>query len=93
MSKAVYLLNLADLAFTIHALRHGAVELNPLMQNVPMMIFAKVFLVGALLWWLSKRNETIAGIGLWIAAAYFAIINAWHIWNLAPLFWAVLFYD
>ena len=83
MSKAVYLLNLADLAFTIHALSHGAVELNPLMQNVPIMIFSKIFVVGALCWWLSKRKEIIAKIGLTLCLAFFAVIDAWHIWNLA----------
>ena len=82
MSKAVYLLNLADLAFTIHALRHGGVELNPLMRSVPNMIFSKVVLVGALCWWLSKREETIAKVGLWIAAVYFAVIVLWHIYNI-----------
>ena len=78
-----YILNLFDLLFTLHALSHGAVELNPLMQNVPMMIFAKTFLVGALCWWLSKRKEIIAKIGLWVCMAYFGAINLWHIWNLA----------
>ena len=45
-----YLLNLTDLAFTLHALSHGAVELNPLMRSVPVMIAYKVVGVGALCW-------------------------------------------
>lgn len=83
-----YLLNLLDLAFTLHALRHGAVELNPLMQCVPVQIFYKVFVVGALCWWLSKRKERLAQIGLKTAAVVFAAVDAWHILNLAVI-WAV----
>ena len=81
-----YILNLLDLFFTLHALSHGGVELNPLMRSVPSMIFSKVFVVGALCWWLGKRQEKIAKVGLWIATAYFGAIVLWHIWNLAPLF-------
>lgn len=86
-----YLLNILDLLFTLHALRHGGVELNPLMQCVPIMIFCKVFLVGALCRWLGKRREKIAKVGLWIVTAYFAMINAWHIWNLAACWVAFYF--
>lgn len=77
-----YLLNILDLLFTLHALSHGGVELNPLMRSVPIMIVSKIFVVGALCWWLSKREETIAKVGKWIVTAYFAIINAWHIYNI-----------
>jgi hypothetical protein len=78
-----YVLNLLDLAFTLHALGHGAVELNPLMRCVPVQIFYKVFVVGALLWWLSKRKERIAQLGLKTAAVVFAAVDLWHIVNLA----------
>ena len=80
-----YILNLFDLLFTLIALIHGGVELNPLMRSVPIMIVSKIFVVGSLLWWLSKREETIAKVGLWIVTAYFGAIVLWHIWNLAPL--------
>lgn len=86
-----YILNLLDLAFTLHALSHGGVELNPLMRSVPIMIFSKIFVVGALCWWLGKRKEKIAKVGLWIVTAYFAMINAWHIWNLAACWVAFYF--
>ena len=33
-----YTLNLFDLAFTLHALSNGGVELNPLMACVPVQI-------------------------------------------------------
>jgi hypothetical protein len=42
-----YLLNILDLLFTLHALSHGGVELNPLMRSVPIMIVSKIFVVGA----------------------------------------------
>lgn len=77
-----YLLNLLDLALTLHALRHGAVELNPFMQCVPVMIIYKVFVVGVLCWWLSKRQERIARIGLNIIAAAFAAVVVWHLTNI-----------
>jgi hypothetical protein len=86
-----YLLNLVDLAFTLHALRHWAVELNPLMQDIPTMMIYKVFVVGALCYWLNKRQERVARIGLNVLAAAFAAVDVWHIVNIAPSLWAVLF--
>lgn len=78
-----YILNLFDLFFTLFALSHGAVELNPLMRNIPVMVVSKTIFVGLLIWWLRGRKEKIAKVSLWIVTVYFAIINAWHIWNLA----------
>ena len=78
-----YLLNILDLLFTLHARSHGGVELNPLMRSVPIMIFSKIFVVGALCRWLGKRQEKIAKVGLRIIKAYFGAIVLWHIWNLA----------
>ena len=76
-----YTLNLLDLLFTLNALSHGAVELNPLMRCVPIMIAYKVIIVGALLWWLEKRSERVAVIGkTFITAAYLAVV--WHIYNI-----------
>lgn len=77
-----YLLNLLDLAFTLHALKHGAVEANPLMQSVPIMIAYKVIIVGALCWWLKKQNGSIARLGLCVCAAVFAVVNIYHVINL-----------
>lgn len=82
MRKA-YALNLLDLAFTLHALRHGAVELNPLMQSVPVQIFYKVFVVGALLYLLDRLKQyRLARWGINISVAAFAAAVAWHIVNL-----------
>lgn len=78
----VYLLNLADLAFTLYALCHGAYELNPLMRNIPFQCFYKAVLVGALLWWLSTRQERLARFGKKALAAVFAAVDVWHIVNI-----------
>ena len=83
-----YILNLLDLAFTLYALNHGGVELNPLMTCVPFQVFYKVFVVGALIWWLSRSKLPIARIGLKLSAIAFAIVNLWHIVNIAAQ-WAV----
>ena len=78
----LYLLNLADLLFTIHAIRHGGTELNPLMQNIPFMIAYKVFVIGFLLWVLTKVNSRLARFGLNVCTAVFAVVNVWHIYNI-----------
>lgn len=80
-----YALNLLDLAFTLYALCHGATELNPAIRCVPIMILYKIFVVGALCWWLSKREEPIARIGLRLLAGVYAAVNLWHIINLAVI--------
>lgn len=79
-----YFLNLIDLAFTLHALRHGAVELNPFMQNELVMISYKLFVVGALLWLLERlaKNFRVARWGLWFIAAAFAAVDVWHLLNI-----------
>ena len=77
-----YLLNLADLAFTLYALCHGAYELNPFMRNIPFQCFYKAVLVGALLWWLSTRQERLARFGKKALAAVFAAVDVWHIVNI-----------
>lgn len=75
-----YLLNLLDLSFTLYALSHGATELNPLMRNATFMIAYKVIVVGALLGWLSERKERF---GIIVCTAVFAVVDVWHIVNLA----------
>lgn len=77
-----YILNLFDLGFTLYALSHGAIELNPLMRCVPFQIFYKVIVVGALLYGLSKVNSRLARFGLNVATAVFVVVNAWHIINI-----------
>lgn len=78
-----YLLNILDLALTLHALRHGAVELNPLMRNIPVMVVFKVVVVGLLCLFLYSRPEPLARWGLRIGTAAFAAVNIWHIVNIA----------
>ena len=74
-----YTLNLLDLFCTLWALRHGAVELNPLMREVTVMVSYKVVIVGALLWWLSTRRERAARYALYAAAAVYGAVDVYHI--------------
>lgn len=79
---AAYTLNLLDLFCTLWALRHGAVELNPLMRSVPVMVCYKVIIVWALLWWLSLRRERSARYALYIAAVVYGAVDVYHIINI-----------
>lgn len=45
MCIIAYALNLIDLSCTLWALRHGAVELNPLMREVTVMVGYKVIIM------------------------------------------------
>jgi hypothetical protein len=77
-----YTLNLLDLFFTLWALRHGAVELNPLMRSVPFMVCHKVGAVWVLLWWLSTRKERAARYALCVAAVVYGAVDVYHIINI-----------
>jgi uncharacterized membrane protein len=83
-----YILNLFDLVCTLCVMSIGVGELNPLFRDphtIPAMIFYKVFVVGGLLWWLSRRTERIAHIGLKVCSAAYAAVTAWHIAGLYAL--------
>jgi hypothetical protein len=73
-----YLLNLADLVLTLHALSHGGAELNPLLQNPAVMVAWKVCGVGVLCWWLSTRKEPIAQKGLKLLIAVYSAVCIYH---------------
>lgn len=77
-----YTLNLIDLSCTLWALRHGAVELNPLMREVTVMVGYKVVIVWALLWWLSTRRERAARYALYVAAVVYGAVDVYHIINI-----------
>lgn len=77
-----YALNLIDLSCTLWALRHGAVELNPLMREVTVMVSYKVVIVWALLWWLSTRRERAARYALYVAAVVYGAVDVYHIINI-----------
>lgn len=77
-----YALNLIDLFCTLWALRHGAVELNPLMREVTVMVGYKVIIVWALLWWLSTRKERAARYALYVAAVVYGAVDVYHIINI-----------
>lgn len=80
-----YALNLIDLSCTLWALRHGAVELNPLMRSVTVMMFYKVVIVWGLLWWLSTRRERAARYALYVAAVVYGAVDLYHAFNLLRL--------
>lgn len=73
-----YTLNLLDLFCTLWALHYGAVELNPLMRSVTVMVGYKVIIVWALLWWLSTRRERAARYALYVAAVVYGAVDVWH---------------
>ena len=70
----LYALNLIDLACTLYALSLGAVELNPMMASVPVMVVYKLVVVGLLAVWLSRRREWIARLGLRVCTAVVLIL-------------------
>ena len=77
-----YILNLLDLFCTLWALHGGAVELNPLMRSVTVMVGYKVIIVGALLWWLSRQRERAARYALCAAAVVYGAVDVYHIINI-----------
>lgn len=74
----VYLLNLFDLICTLWALRHGVIEMNPLMRSVTVMVVYKVIIVGMLLWWLSRQRERLARYALYVATVVYGAVCLWH---------------
>lgn len=84
-----YILNLLDMAFTLHALEHGARELNPIVNWMigvhPWLFpFAKIVLVGVVLWWLNRESQTepLARWGLKFLAGLYWLVILWHFINL-----------
>ena len=82
MSIIAYALNLIDLFCTLWALRHGAVELNPLMREVTVMVGYKVIIVWALLRWLSRQRERAARYALYVAAVVYGAVDVYHVINI-----------
>ena len=82
MTAAVIGLNFCDLFCTLWALRHGAVDLNPLMREVTVMVGYKVVIVGVLLWCLSTRRERAARYALYVAAVVYGAVDVYHIINI-----------
>lgn len=73
-----YLLNLFDLACTLYVLDKGVEELNPLMRNVPFMIFYKVIVMYWMLVWLAGRKEKVARYGMKVITAVYGSLAVWH---------------
>lgn len=77
-----YTLNLLDLSCTLWALHGGAVELNPLMREVMVMVGYKVVIVWGLLWWLSTRRERAARYALYVATVIYGAVDVYHMINI-----------
>lgn len=78
-----YTLNLLDLALTLYAISHGAVEINPLMRCIPLQVVYKVVIVGALCFVLCRlKRHKAARYGLWIATVVYGGVLVWHLVNL-----------
>ena len=85
LTMLLYLLNLFDLCCTLHAVSRGAMELNPLMRNIPVMVAWKVLGIGFLCWVLNhfaKEGNVVARRGIRTCTAVFATVDLWHIANL-----------
>lgn len=82
MCITAYTLNLLDLFCTLWALHGGAVELNPLMREVTVMVGYKVIIVWVLLWWLSTRRERAARYALYVATVVYGAVDVYHIINI-----------
>lgn len=82
MGIIAYALNLIDLSCTLWALRHGAVELNPLMREVTVMVGYKVIIMWGLLWWLSRQRDKAARYALYVAAAVYGAVDVYHMINI-----------
>lgn len=77
-----YALNVLDLALTLHALAGGGVELNPLMQCVPVMVLYKIGVMAIILKWLSNRPERAARYALAGAVGLYGAVDIYHIINI-----------
>lgn len=78
----VYGLNLIDLLCTLYALSMGCTELNPLMQSVELMVICKIFIIGAVCWWLSKQTSRYAEWGLNLCLFVYSALAGYHIVNI-----------
>ena len=81
---STYLLNLADLALTLYALRIGCCELNPLMQSVPAMVVYKTIIVGGLCWVLHHFRKVTkkAERGLTLCAVFYGGLCIYHLFGI-----------
>ena len=79
LAMTSYTLNLCDLLCTLYAVRLGAMELNPLMASVPVMVVYKLVVVGLLAAWLSRRGARLARLGLRLCTAAYTILACYHV--------------
>ena len=84
-----YILNLLDMAFTLHALEHGARELNQFVNwmigvHPWLFVFSKVVVAGAALWIMKRVSRTLpfARKVLVFITALYGLVVLWHFINL-----------
>ena len=86
MAFTVIGLNWIDLICTLLALRHGAMELNPLMRSVATMIWYKIAIVPLLVLVLSWQGTKEARRALGICTIVYGAICVWHAIGLIWIF-------
>lgn len=79
MAITVIGLNWIDLICTLWALRHGCMELNPLLRSIITMIWYKGAIVPLLVLWLNSRGTQEAQRGLRICAGVYGAVCLWHV--------------
>ena len=80
-----YILNLFDLFTTLILLRMGGRELNPFLQDVGVMITAKVLIGWIVIRYLLYQDEPLARTGLVIAKAWFGALCVNNLFVIAML--------
>lgn len=78
MAITVIGLNWLDLICTLWSLRHGCVELNPLLRSIITMIWYKGVVVPLLALWLGSQGTQEARRGLRICAGIYGSVCLWH---------------
>lgn len=90
-----YILNLADLCLTLYALQHGGVELNPLMQSVPVMVLYKTVGVGVGCWMLHvlaydkrvpAKPKRLARRGLILCTVVYTVLLFYHFYFIGGMY-------
>jgi hypothetical protein len=85
---AVNLMNLADWFFTMHALPHGATELNPVLDYmikqdvINAFLFKTSIVLAATLYMWSNREDPFVQKGMLVAVGVFSALMVYQVWGL-----------
>lgn len=75
----LFVLNIADLCFTLYALSLGFSEANPFMRDPVIMVIYKLTIIPILI---SILRHLSARWALAMLALVYGIVNLWHIYGL-----------